>query len=98
MRKTTIFKALSLLLAAMLAMSGLIFAESTTPTAELEFFISETDGLVTVDMTVKNTAFRGLQYALRYNTEVLAPVDGESNVAESFENFAIRAEEASSLS
>ena len=94
MRKTTIFKALSLLLVAMLAMAGMVFAESTTPTAELEFFISETDGLVTVDMTVKNTTFMGFQFAMRYNKEVISPVDGEGNEAETYGAFAKRAEEA----
>ena len=94
MRKTTIFKALSLLLVAMLAMSGMIFAESTTPTAELEFFISESDNLVTVDMAVKNTTFMGFQFAMRYNEEVITPVDGEGNEAETYGAFAKRAEEA----
>ncbi|MBR6523367.1 MAG: copper amine oxidase N-terminal domain-containing protein [Clostridia bacterium] len=97
MKKTWI-RLISLLIVTLLTISGVAFADDTGK-AEVIFSATEkADDIIELDVTVKNTAFRILQTAVRYDKNVLMPVDDNNLKTEIFDDFASRSESAALFS
>jgi hypothetical protein len=71
-----------------------------TTTGEVVFQSTEPDssGCFDLTMTVKNLTFRVYQFALRYDPQVVAPVDEKGNTAQDFSDFAQKASGVSWIS
>lgn len=92
MRKTLFVKSLLISLSLMLTM-GIAANAEEKPKATVDFICSETaDGLVELEVKVKNTTFNILQTAIRYNKDVLSPIESED--ASGFDGFAVPSEES----
>ena len=73
------------------------FAEGTEEakaTADIDFVVTEVEDIVELDLSVRNAKFMGFQMALRYNKDVLVPVDEAGEATDDFRTFAKLTEEA----
>ena len=93
MKKTWI-KLVSLLIVTLLALSGVAIAE-TAGTAEVIFSATEkADDIIELDVIVKNATFRGMQVAVRYDKNVVVPVNESGETVTEFKGFAERSAES----
>lgn len=98
MKNLLVFKVVSLLIITVLVFSGVAIAESSQA-AEIVFAATETDdGMVELNLTVKNATFMGIQTALRYDKDILMPISESGEKAETFGAFAKRTTESSCFS
>ena len=89
MKKTWI-RLVSLVIVTLLLMTGLALADQT---AEVVFSATEKENdIIELDVTVKNVTFRGLQAAVRYDKDVVMPINDSGNEAEKFGEFSERSE------
>lgn len=96
--KRTWIRLVSLLIATLLALSGFAFAEDAG-TAEVVFFAAEKENdIIELDVIVKNTAFKILQTAVRYDKTIMVPVNEEGTETKLFDGFANRSEDAAVFS
>lgn len=94
MKKPMFFRVISVLIIAILVISGMAIAEGVQ-TADVEFAATETDdNMVKLTLTVKNATFMGLQTALSYDADVLVPATPSGETAEDFGDFAKRTEKS----
>ena len=89
MKKLTFFRVISLLIVTVLVLSGSALAEDAK-TADVEFAATEADGLVELEVTVKNATFMGIQVALSYDKNVLIPIDENGQETDEFDRFATK--------
>ncbi len=59
--------------------------------------VTETDSAVGISLSLDNTKLRGLQTAIRYNPEVLTPVDKDGETANDFADFAKKGAETNAF-
>lgn len=79
-----------ILLAAMLLCVPVWAEEATVPTVYVEAGEPDGNGIFDVSVSMENVDFLIYQIALKYNTDVVVPVDKDGNAAESFADFAAR--------
>ncbi|MBR5157099.1 MAG: copper amine oxidase N-terminal domain-containing protein [Clostridia bacterium] len=94
MKNLLVIKTISLIMVALFAFGGITVAEEPKPVT-VEFSTVETDdGIVELNLAVKDATFMGIQAAVRYNTESLAPVDEAGVETVDFKKFATKSEQA----
>jgi hypothetical protein len=88
-RRSPLAFLLAALLLASVCWAGAADATGAT-TGEVVFQSTEPDssGCFDLTMTAKNLTFRVYQFALRYDPQVVAPVDEDGNTAQNFSDFA----------
>lgn len=59
-----------------------------TPRVVFESGAADANGVFTVTMKVSDMTVRAIQFALKYDTSVIQPVDAKGNLAETFRDFA----------
>ncbi len=80
---------LLLLLIVLIITSGVAVFAADAETGELYIHKQQAEnGIVEVNMYIKNARFMGIQSVLRYDPAVWTPVDAEGNPATEFEDFA----------
>ncbi len=83
----------TLLVVAMMLVLPLNMVNAESATSKVRFDITENaDGIVDMDVTLADTKIQVFQTALRYNKDVLIPVNSENEPAEDFEDFIVRNE------
>ena len=88
----------SLLIVTLFVLTGVVAAQDVNA-AEVVFSATEKENdIVELDVIVKNATFMGLQTALRYNKDVLVPMNEEGEAAIKFSDFAKRTDEAAFFS
>ena len=93
MKKTWI-RLVSLLIVTLLTISGVALADGADM-AEVVFSAAEkADDIIELDVIVKNATFKILQAAVRYDKNIVVPIDEEGSNAELFDDFASRGEDA----
>lgn len=82
---------LLLLLIVLIITSGVAVFAADAETGELYIHKQQAEnGIVEVNMYVKNTTFAGIQTAFRYDPTVWTPIDEVGNPAVKFEDFAVQ--------
>ncbi len=67
-----------------------------TKTSKVDFYITErSEGIVEVEMTIKDAHIIAFQTAIRYNKEAITPVDESNTPTSDFDKFAVREEKTS---
>lgn len=97
MKKTWI-RLVSLIIVTLLLMTGLAVAEETKSAEVVFSAVEKENDIVQLTLTVKNTTFMGMQTALKYNTDVIEPVDESGKKVTDFAEFAKKHEDAKCFS
>ncbi len=94
LKNLLVIKTISLIMVVLFAVSGIAVAEELKPVAVEFSAIENDDGIVELNLAVKDATFMGIQAAVRYNTESLVPVDESGTETTDFKKFAKQSEQA----